>query len=161
MPIKLVTFRDWTFELDFERTYEVYQSVELGSPEKCSCNGCKNFVAQRDKIYPPEFRALLHVLGADHHKEAEVFHVCKLENGLHWYEGCFHFKGKVVDNVDNSMELSSALTRLEILELNSHFELMFLKSNHLSFFGEDEELIQIEFKAMSEWVIDENLEPEY
>ena len=40
---KKITYKDWIFEVDFDRTKEVYEKLEMGSPEGCDCNFCKNF----------------------------------------------------------------------------------------------------------------------
>ena len=52
-------FKDWIFEVDFDRTVEVYKSMVAGGPECCNCNNCKNFAEHRETIYPNLIKNLL------------------------------------------------------------------------------------------------------
>ena len=47
-------------------------------------------------MFPPEFRGLLERLGVPSDREAEVYHNCRLESGLHSYGGWYHFVGRVL-----------------------------------------------------------------
>ncbi len=157
---KRIIYKKWIFEVDVKRTKEVYAKIDLGSPESCICSGCKNFSINREEIYPNEFKSLLNELGIDYKKESEVVHYCKLENGSHFYGGWFHFKGKILSGVDSRQELNLNDNSLSMISMTDDFKVAFSKDGALSFFDSDEfdELVQVDFSAHSEWIIDKNLE---
>ena len=157
---KEVKYKDWIFEVDFSRTKEIYSNLEFGSPENCKCNECLNFAKNRDKIYPSEIKELFNELGIDYNKESEIYHIVRIENGLHNYGGWFHFKGRIKEGKDCKIKLQNGGSTWESIKISENFEIAFMKDNALNNFSENEknELIQIEFIANSEWVIDEKLE---
>jgi hypothetical protein len=159
---KEVTYKDWKFEVCFNRTKEVYKKVEMGSPEVCKCNDCKNFSANREHIYPIEFKEILKEFGIDYKKESETCHYCKLADGKHLYGGWFHFKGMIVEGIDCKINHPNGGSTFESIPINENFRIAFMKDSSLSFFDkeESENLIQIEFLANSDWVIDKELENE-
>ena len=159
---KLVEYRNWVFEVDYQRTYEVYKQNEKGRPESCGCNNCRNFLVNRKQIYPVEFKNLLVELGIDYKKESEIYHIYRAENGKHLYGGWFHFKGKIKEGKDCKIETPNGGNTIDTINLNKDFQIGFLKDNSLTFFDKEEreELIQIEFYALSNWVIDKSLESE-
>jgi hypothetical protein len=159
---KEIKYKDWKFEVDFNRTKEIYRKVEMGSPEGCVCNDCKNFSANRENIYPIEFKKILGELGIDYKKESETCHYCKLENGKHFYGGWFHFKGKIVEGKDCKISHPNGGSSFESIPINEDFKIAFMKGSDLSFFDKEEskDLIQIEFLANSDWVIEKELESE-
>ncbi len=152
---KEITYKSWRFEVDIHRTKEVYDNVEMGSPESCQCNACKNFSANRENIYPVEIKKLLTELGVDYKKESEVCHYCQLENGKHFYGGWFHFKGKIVAGEDCKVNLPNGGSEVNTTPVNEYFQIGFMKGANLSFFAPDErnELVQVEFLATSDWVL--------
>jgi hypothetical protein len=87
------TFGMWEFTNDRTATIAAYARIVRGGSDACSCNGCRNFVAARDKVYPSEFIALLCSLGIDSRKDGEVYHNAQLAPGRHDYGGWFHFVG--------------------------------------------------------------------
>lgn len=161
MATKTVKYRDWTFEVNYGRTKEVYDRVEIGSPEGCGCNDCKNFVANRENIYPDEVKDLLSEFGIDYKNESEIYHMARLDNGLHHYGGWFHFKGKITEGKDCKVDIGSGST-LNTAKVTYDFEISFMKGSDLSYFDKEEQddLIQIEFIANSEWVINKEIESE-
>ena len=156
----IVKYRDWVFEVDYERTIEVYQKAKNGCPESCGCNNCKNFSINREQIYPQEFKDLLEELGIDYRKESEIYHIYRAENGKHFYGGWFHFKGKIKEGKDCKVDTHNGGRTLATVDLNENFQVGFLKDNSLPFFDKEEKenLIQVEFYAFSNWVIDKALE---
>jgi len=159
---KEVKFKEWVFQVDFERTNEVYRNVEIGCPESCGCNNCLNFSKNREELYPLEFKELLIELGVDYKKESEIYHSHKNEKGKHFYGGWFHFKGKIKEGKDCRIEMGNGGRGLNTLKLNDDFQVGFLKEDDLSFFDKEEksQLIQIEFYLLSDWVLDKSLESE-
>ncbi|MPQ49209.1 hypothetical protein GCQ56_19590 [Marinifilum sp. N1E240] len=160
--MKTVKYKEWTFEFDYGRTKEIYDKIELGSPEECSCNDCKNFATNRESIYPDEIKDLFLKLGIDYKKESEIYHMARLDNGLHHYGGWFHFKGKIIKGKDCKVELPSGGWTWDSVGVEGSFSIAFMKGSALTYFNENEkeDLIQIEFIVDSAWVIDKELESE-
>jgi hypothetical protein len=86
---------DQTIRYDRDSTVRIYASTTNGWAERCGCVGCRNYLAQRDEIYPPVFRELLDRLGIEPNKEAEVVADGPLKNGLYHYGGWFFLVGVV------------------------------------------------------------------
>jgi len=85
----------WCIDYDRAATITGYAQISVGGPEKCNCDACRNWALTRDAILPREMRALLDRLGVPCGKECEVYHVCRLQSGLHSYGGWYHFVGCV------------------------------------------------------------------
>jgi hypothetical protein len=49
-----ITYRDWILDCDVEATRAGYETISVGGAESCDCAGCRNFLAQRDSVYPAE-----------------------------------------------------------------------------------------------------------
>jgi len=87
---------DQEIEYDRELTAAAYRDIPTAGPEECGCTGCRNFIAQRESAYPPQFLSLLEQLGIDAKKEGEVYESGPFPNGMHLYGGWFYFVGRVV-----------------------------------------------------------------
>ena len=152
-----IKFRDWELFVDKTVTENVYEKVLIGAPESCGCDDCKNFASNRKAIYPDEIKKLFFKLGIDIRKESEICHYCKLDNGLHFYGGWFHFKGRFVGK-DCKIPLPSGGSTLDLTPINETFSIGFCYDHSLSFFNDDKDLVQIEFDAKTPWTIDKTLE---
>jgi hypothetical protein len=64
----LPSFSDWEFTVDRIATDAAYARAERGGSDECTCSGCRNFVAVRDKVYPSTFGTFLKFLGMDSRK---------------------------------------------------------------------------------------------
>ncbi|RAU82561.1 hypothetical protein [Pontibacter arcticus] len=93
MEETLVTYQDWEFYSDKELTEQTYLEMDKSGAESCGCSYCRNFIEQRETVFPEEIKELLGKLGVDYKKEVDVSEFVKLECGLHYYNGWFHFKG--------------------------------------------------------------------
>lgn len=91
----MVTFGEWRFTVDREATAAAYARAGLGGSDTCSCSSCRNFAVARERVYPPNFLALLASLGIDSCKDGEVYHNARLSPGRHHYGGWFHFVGSL------------------------------------------------------------------
>jgi hypothetical protein len=145
---KKVTYKNQVLQVDFDRTQSVYQQVKKGGDVQCACNYCANFSENKENIFPDEFKELLKNLAIDYKKAVEVYHLGKLANGKHFYGGWFHFKGKIVKK------------DIETIAITDDFKFEFSQKSALSFFSKKEcsNLVQIDFYAYSDWVIDKKLE---
>jgi len=85
---------------DREATVAIYEKIDRSWAEACGCPSCKNFLSQRDRVYPPSFLKLLDQLGIDPKKESEIFeHIILADyrrNKLHAYDGWLNFVGEYV-----------------------------------------------------------------
>ena len=144
----------WKIQCDPESTREAFSRVPFGSPESCGCTECLNFVAARDRAYPSAALAILDRLGIDSHKESEIWHTHRDENGLHHYGGFFHFIGSIESGRDAKQKTNGHVT-FDFESIGEHFE-WGLTSNvaliRQSFAGAP--VTQLEFAARIPWVID-------
>jgi hypothetical protein len=86
----------WRIEYDRPATVAAYAQSPATGPESCGCDPCRNWAATRERLLPPDFRGLLDRLGIPFDREAEVYHNCRLESGLHSYGAWYHFVGRVL-----------------------------------------------------------------
>lgn len=160
MPSSLTTikYRHWELTVDKELTEHTYNEMPFGSAEGCACNDCKNFINFKEYAYPDEVKDLFAKLGIDYHKESEVSHMTRLQNGLHYYSGWFHFKGSFKGK-DCTLPLPGGNGyTLELTPITERFSIGFRTGNALTFFRDRENLVQVEFDAIIPWTIDKELE---
>jgi len=89
----MLEFGEWRYTLDRGATQAAYAREPAGGAATCSCNGCRNFVAARDRILPAAFIAFLETLGIDATKDAEAYHCGRAAPDRHYYGGWYHFIG--------------------------------------------------------------------
>jgi hypothetical protein len=92
----LLELPSWRIEYDPTATMAAYNRGPVAGPEKCGCGPCRNWAATRSRVLPEEFLALLGRLGIPINREAEVYHNCRLESGLHSYGAWYYFVGRVL-----------------------------------------------------------------
>src|SRR5712691_11902935 len=97
----MTAFGQWQFECDPEATRVAYSRVDRGGAESCSCNGCRNFVVARNRVFPTTFLDFLATLGVDPLKDGEAYHNARLAPGRHDYGGSFHFVSQL--NVEGDL----------------------------------------------------------
>ena len=144
-----VAYRDWEFECDPGSTRIAYDQIEHGGVEECECAGCRNFLAQRDSVFPKEVLELFAELGVDCRRDAEIYHQAKLESGLHLYGGWFHFIGKIAKQPLGPAQISESFT----------VDFIPAKSLAAASFA-DEPLVQVEITAQLPWIVKEEQEPD-
>jgi hypothetical protein len=136
----MAAFGEWEFNCDRQATADAYAGATRGDSERCSCNGCRNFVAARSQVFPKAFIEFLDSLGIDSRKDGEVYHNAQLPSGLHDYGGWFHFVGTLNKTGDFPMiELApgfsvwlckssapplAALAGLPLVEVQFHAEMV-------------------------------------
>lgn len=155
----IISFRNWTLNVDREITQSTYDTIENGSPEDCKCTDCINYIAGRDAVFPDEIKQLFRQLGINYKKEAEIWRMYRDETGLHHYAGFFHFKG-TFDGEDCAIPLQGGGANIILTPINEFFSIGFRIGNDLTSFKEKEGLVQIEFEAKISWMIDKKLESE-
>jgi hypothetical protein len=89
---------------DREATVALYrQTIMIPGADQCSCIPCKNFAAQRERLFPEEFHLFLRELGVDPLKEWEAFDYNfdpKTPRKNLLYGGWFLFAGELVEGLD-------------------------------------------------------------
>ena len=96
----MAEFGQWKYNADRDATIAAYAQEPHGFTKKCGCAVCRNFELARERVFPPEFLALLNKLGIDPHKEAEAYHNGRLASGFHDYGGWYHFIGTLEETGD-------------------------------------------------------------
>jgi hypothetical protein len=99
-----------TVWFDREATVGLYsQTIIVPGADSCNCLSCRNFAAQRVKVFPEEFVQFLGELGIDPLKEWEAF---DCDFGVspdgHLYGGWFLFIGGLVDGSRDRPESQQA-----------------------------------------------------
>jgi hypothetical protein len=94
---------DWEYSSDRAATESAYAQAGPSGAEGCNCDGCRNYVAVRQRLLPPEFVAFLHSVGIDPMKEGEAYRVAQVAPGYQIYGGWFHFIGDLQKTGDFPM----------------------------------------------------------
>lgn len=143
-----INFLDWIFDCDVEATRQAYESIMAGGAEECGCGGCRNFVEQRQSIFPEEAITLFDRLGINYKRDAEIYHMARMESGLHSYGGWFHFVGNIL-----KQPIGPA-------KLNDRFTIDFILNDDLAAKSfENLSLVQVEITAEIPWILKEEKEP--
>ena len=130
----IINFRDWSFEGDRTLTVETYRTLGISGGETCACNYCKNYVADREKLFPKEIFNLFDDLGIDFKKEVEMGYYDILPNGLYNIGGWYHFKGKVLTGKDYRINKTDTGYSLDLTAITDNFFIGFADGNELTFF---------------------------
>ena len=96
---------------DLSATHTLYEQTIRGpGAESCGCIYCKNYAAQRNRIFPAQFMSLLKELGIDATKEWEAFNYDFDVNNPHsvsLYGGWFLFVGELLDRSESPPPLKN------------------------------------------------------
>ena len=133
-------------------TEQTYKELEHSGAESCGCDYCKNFIEQREKVFPDEIRELFAKLGIDYKKEIDVSEFARLENGLHFYNGWFQFKGDFKGK-DCTVPLPNGGYITDMTKITDTFSIGFRYGSSLTPFKEIEGLVQIEFDCYLPWIL--------
>jgi hypothetical protein len=152
--MEIVKFRDWILEVDKDLTIETYSNVFASGSDSCGCDDCKNYILNRNNVFPDEIKKMFQDLGVDYNKEVEILSYEILPNGLHHIAGWFHFKGRILEGKDCKAGDENGTFQYNLTEIGGDFLMGFCKQNSLTFFENKEGLIQIEFEANIPWVFD-------
>ncbi len=142
-----VRFDEWLLQVDRAATEQAYQLIAPG-PETCGCAACRNFVAVRARLYPPEFRQLCARLGIQVGTEREVYDCGRTQDGRQLYGGWFHFVGRIETTPKDEDHRYTCG--------ESGFTMYF--TEHLALVPEvlkGRPVVQVEFNVTAPWVLDE------
>jgi hypothetical protein len=155
--MRSVSFGRWTVNCDAEVTKNAYAAIKIGAPEECPCDPCDNFVAQRSKAYPQTALDLFRSLGIEANREAEIYHMARLNSGKHLYGGWFHFVGEILSGEDAAVPVAENVWKPSLDSVTDDFSLGFTKKVGMvpkSFQGF--QLVQLEFTAQLPWLLEKN-----
>lgn len=125
-------------------TATAYDAVASGDADRCGCVYCRNFAAQRAKVYPPDFLLLLEQLGIDPNKEGEVYDAAgPFELSIRPTGGWFYFVGELIQTGERLIQSG---------DFQYWFQPTFPRAP--ACFGES--VAAIEFAAKVPWVLDES-----
>ena len=96
-------------------------------------------------------------MGIDYRKESEVWRVLKNDDGLHSYNGFFHFKGSF-EGKDCVITFPTGGGEFDVTEIGTYFSIGFRVDNSLAYFKDNANLVQVEFEILIPWNIDKTLE---
>jgi len=153
--MKSLEYGRWVISSDVDATKMAYQGLASGSPEVCGCEPCLNFAAQRNEIYPPATLALFESLGIQSNREAEIYHMGRVESGRHLYGGWFHLVGSIISGSDAAKQGSENIWQPDLEGQSENFSLGFTSLAHLvrePFKGLN--LLQLEFTAHIPWILE-------
>jgi len=139
---------DQLVRYDRDATVAAYAHLQRGSAEMCGCNVCRNFLAQRDGVYPQHFLRLLDQMGIDLTKEGDLYEEGPLADNVQPCAGWFYFVGQVV-------EAGERLT-----EMGKDFQCFIRGAGATSvtkLFGDS--VCALEFTARVPWVLDASCDP--
>ncbi len=154
MNSELIRFGRWQISCDSDATRCAYAAILAGSPEECGCDPCLNFAAARAQAYPREALVLLRRLGISPGREAEIYHLGRLDSGRHLYGGWFHFVGSIVSGADAARKIGENTWQPDLEAVGPHFALGFsalLALVQRTFAGLP--IVQLEFQAELPWVL--------
>ena len=138
-----ITYRDWVLECDVAATRAGYETISKGGAESCNCAGCRNFITQRDSVYPAEVLQLFDQLGVNYKRDAETYQQARLGLGVHLYGAWFHFVGAIVQEPIGPAALGD-------------FTIDFIPHNALAAPAfANQTLVQIEITVKLPWVLSE------
>ncbi len=153
--LKSLEYGRWKISSDATATRTAYARLTAGSPEECGCEPCRNFAAQRNKTYSTATLALFESLGIASNREAEIYHMARLESGKHLYGGWFHFVGSIIFGADAAKQVSENVWQPDLESESDNFSLGFTSLVHLirePFNGL--QLVQLEFTAQIPWILE-------
>jgi hypothetical protein len=157
-----IKFKNWVFDIDPLSTKNVYENIKNGGSDNCSCSYCKNYRIQKDKAFPQEILTLFEKLGIDYRKEVEVPQLCKTKDGLHQYDGWFHFIGKIkrgnklINILNNIRNVFGKQKVLHYQSITNDFSILFTEGKELvNHLFKDYPTVQLEYVTNLKWIINE------
>ena len=148
-------FGRWTLRLGVDSTRRAYSSIDVGSPECCGCDPCLNFAANRDANFPSAVRDFLTAAGISTDREAEIYHNCRLDSGLHSYGGWFHFVGEILSGGDAYVAIDERSGTHDLHDFGSNaLAGVSTKTALVSPAFDGHRILQLEFAVEIPWVID-------
>lgn len=127
--MQIINIFPWKVYYDNIATRKAYEKITKGFAENCSCDHCLNFnfLNFRKEVFPEKVEKIFQQLGIDYKKEAEVFYLNKISQGLHNYSGWFHFIGNVECIDATQLEKDERLTHY--ISVDENFSWSFVNND--------------------------------
>jgi len=147
----------WVVSPDIDATRSAYLQIEPGVG--CDCEPCLNFEKHGRNAFPEEIHRVFESLGIDYKKPAEIFHNGRLETGLHYYGGWYHFVGTLEIGEDSHQPIddSGRSFSIETEPLSETGGIGFSKTADLvneAFSGQT--VTQVEISVQLPWILNDN-----
>lgn len=139
----------WQLAIDIEATARAYERLALD----CTCSYCRNFALGVARL-PEPLPGLLHSLGIDPAKPANVSEYARQPNGLHMYDAFYHVVGTILDD--------RAVVRDQFghVQLTESIDLLFTTEAQLVGRDFPQPVLQLEIFFFLPWLLDEPPEAE-
>lgn len=140
---------------DVAATKRAYARIGSGSPERCGCDGCRNFISVRGQAYPDDVQRVLEGLGVEPGKESEIYECCPLPDGRFNYGGFYHVVGCIEGERGDGYPLDPLSGTLALERISECFSAGFSTGQALvpeAFDGLP--VVQLEFFTDVPWVLD-------
>src|SRR5258708_23572764 len=150
MPMTELRLGDQLVSYDRDATVAAYAQLQRGSAEMCGCSVCRNFLAQRDKLYPQHFLKLLDHMGIDLTKEGDLYEDGPMADNVQPSAGWFYFVGELVE----------AGERLMVIRENFQCFIRGAGATSVTrLFGDS--VCALEFTTRIPWILDEPYDPTF
>lgn len=94
--MKEIQLLGYTILVDKELNQALYKELPLlSNKEHCGCLDCSNYVRSCEAL-DEQVKDFFDQFGVDPRKEGEIWHVYESEDGVHYYDGFYHFVGEIV-----------------------------------------------------------------
>lgn len=147
--LRNIKITDWDLEVDFTRTHEYYSNHNID--DDCKCTSCKNYRVNC-QYFSSQLMEFFQSLGVDPSKEGEFMEFGPSKDGNVIYMGFYHLVGKIIDGPDYVEDKWEQINLLKI----DQYEIGF-SSKEIRCLRDDfpRPVIQLEFKTILPWIIDE------
>lgn len=122
--IQTIKFKNWTFDVDQMLTKTLYSNIMWGRADAIPKKEFKNYIAQRECVFPEEVLDLFLALGVDYKKELKIQHYQE-EDGLNTYEGTFYAVGDLINGASCQVEVAENHCVLELTPITENFSIGF------------------------------------
>lgn len=94
--MKQIQMLGYTVLVDKELTQALYNELPLLSDkEHCGCSDCSNYIRACETL-DEQVKDFFDQFGVDPRKEGEIWHVYENDEGVHYYDGFYHFVGEII-----------------------------------------------------------------
>jgi hypothetical protein len=152
--METIRFGRWELSCDPELTRKAYAAIPVGGPEACGCEPCLNFATAREQIYWQPALGLFEKLGISPNREIQIYHLVRLESGLHQYGGWFHIVGSIASGADAAKRVAENMWQPDLEEISENLSIGF--SARVALVPapfKNLPLVQLEFTAEVPWIL--------
>ncbi len=148
-------FSRWEFDADSSATRRCYDRVKEAGHSRCPESICQNFFAAGTRAFPESVLDLFERLNVEFRCPAEEYWIDRVEPGLWWYGGWYHFVGVMRSGTDANepMEGGGIVGRLEPVTETFRIGLSGHNPRLVAKAFDGLPLIQIDFDAYIPWVL--------